>query len=369
MYLPEDDSLDIGRFSAMFNDMSESYKLFWFQSIMELIDTNRNVLTFDEIIDRMIVNAWYMVTEYRLNLGPSDAIEKCVLRLHDISGLQSNVKENEIKEYLRGCDDKDILNLKRTLTLNVPYRLHSPFLKEADAGFWKQQSTVVRERINSDDQLLYAFGEEKGLNRTIHIRDEWLQYLLRNRAIIFGWIEAKQIRYLQRRNPGIPGLADKLKAPVARNLQKATKFWLAVMQETEVPNIYDLNRSAMTKENFTLDHFIPWSYVAHDELWNLIPTTRELNSSKSNDLPVWDTFFPLFGKAQYDAYRIMENSYQVQQLFQDFQTELVASKEAFMSLYSDGDLSENDFCTRLNNMLYPTWSSAKAQGFRIWDNV
>ena len=31
------------------------------------------VQTFDQIINHMIMDAWYMVTEYHLNLGPSDA--------------------------------------------------------------------------------------------------------------------------------------------------------------------------------------------------------------------------------------------------------------------------------------------------------
>jgi hypothetical protein len=34
-----------------------------------------------------------------------------------------------------------------------------------------------------------------------------------------------------------------------------------------------------------LDHYLPWSFVAHDQLWNLIPTFPEVNSSKSNYLP------------------------------------------------------------------------------------
>ena len=42
---------------------------------------------------------------------------------------------------------------------------------------------------------------------------------------------------------------------------------------------------SITASRFDLDHFIPCSYVANDELWNLIPMERRLNSSKSNKLP------------------------------------------------------------------------------------
>ena len=39
------------------------------------------------------------------------------------------------------------------------------------------------------------------------------------------------------------------------------------------------------KESYDVDHFIPWSFVMNDELWNLMPMDSALNSSKSNRLP------------------------------------------------------------------------------------
>ncbi|MDY5576621.1 MAG: HNH endonuclease domain-containing protein [Lachnospiraceae bacterium] len=40
----------------------------------------------------------------------------------------------------------------------------------------------------------------------------------------------------------------------------------------------------MTENDISIDHFVPWSYVAHDEMWNLNPTTKSINSSKRNNL-------------------------------------------------------------------------------------
>lgn len=34
-----------------------------------------------------------------------------------------------------------------------------------------------------------------------------------------------------------------------------------------------------------MDHYLPWSFVAHDQLWNLIPTSPSVNSAKSNNIP------------------------------------------------------------------------------------
>jgi hypothetical protein len=45
---------------------------------------------------------------------------------------------------------------------------------------------------------------------------------------------------------------------------------------------------------------LPWSFVTHDLLWNLIPTTREVNSSKSDNLPA-STYFEMFVGMQHQG--------------------------------------------------------------------
>jgi len=34
-----------------------------------------------------------------------------------------------------------------------------------------------------------------------------------------------------------------------------------------------------------LDHFLPWTFVCHDAIWNLVPVIPEANLSKHNNLP------------------------------------------------------------------------------------
>lgn len=46
--------------------------------------------SYEEIIDEMISDAWYMVAEYHLNLGPRDNLEFAVNRLVEISGFKAS---------------------------------------------------------------------------------------------------------------------------------------------------------------------------------------------------------------------------------------------------------------------------------------
>ena len=59
----------------------------------------------------------------------------------------------------------------------------------------------------------------------------------------------------------------------------------------------------MSKDNISLDHYLPWSFVAHDQLWNLIPTTPSVNSSKSNNIPA-EKYFIDFVKLQHQGLTI-----------------------------------------------------------------
>ena len=117
MQLPFSDDLEIGRLSRIFDNTSECYKFFWFQALINKIQEGKEVITYGELIDEMIANAWYMVTEYHLNLGPKDTLEKIVHYIREISSMKPFEKKEALLEYLKTCDDKEVLRKKRTLTI------------------------------------------------------------------------------------------------------------------------------------------------------------------------------------------------------------------------------------------------------------
>ena len=50
-------------------------------------------------------------------------------------------------------------------------------------------------------------------------------------------------------------------------MEKARNFWKAVAEHYEIRNIYAPDIEIIDRNRISLDHFVPWSYVAHDELW------------------------------------------------------------------------------------------------------
>ena len=363
MQLPYSDVLDIAHFSRLFDNKSECYKLFWFQAIARKIKEGYEIITFETLIHEMIADAWYMVSEYHLNLGPNDALEKVVHRLSEISHIKSSEKKEVILEYLAACEDKEVIAMKRTLSQNVPYRLQAPFMESMKGKEWNRSGKNLAARINQEHRLIYYFLPFCGMSTQIQIQKEWADYIKQNYEIIEGWIELNLIQYLQRRNPSVPGIVDKLFPPKERNLEKVKKYWKMIVAIKPVCEIYGEN--PLNEKNISIDHFVLWSYVAHDELWNLTPTTRSINSSKSNSLPDWNIYFPMLCKSEYLSYEMMWKYPKIHEEFEKCAREHLNNQEIRHKLYRQ-DLSERGFSGRLEEVILPVYQSAKSMGFSNW---
>ena len=361
-YLPGSTQLDIGKLSRIFDNKSECYKLFWFRGILYIVRQGRSEMTFRDVIYRMVIDAWYMVTEFKLNLGPRDTLERLVNRLNEITGFSSTEKEENITKYLDNCRDREIREHLNTLTRNVPYRLQSRFITVNDSRLWGN-TAKMSGIINSTDGIMYSISDGIGLDRKITIDENWLEYFLVNMEIIEGWIDFNLIDYLQKRNPTVPGIPNKIRPPQKRELTNVTRYWKALIRTSDFPDIY--TNETLVKNDMSIDHFIPWSYVASDELYNLIPTCRSANSSKSNNLPDWNRYFASLAKQQYRAYVLTNNNVEVMKRFKKCANTNLNNEIARNRLYRQG-LSETEYTNILEELMLPVYESAKTSGFGVW---
>lgn len=193
--------------------------------------------------------------------------------------------------------------------------------------------------------------------------DERDYYIQRNQEIIRGWLEYNMILYLQRRNPSVPGIADKLMPPQERKLEKVKKYWKLILTLEPVQEIY--SGKILTEKDISIDHFVPWSYVAHDEMWNLNPTTKSINSSKSNNLPDWDTYFEKLARQEYRSYELMWKYDKVHDEFEKCAKEHINNDVVRYRVYREG-LEYPVFAEELKSIILPVYQSAQNCGFRKW---
>ena len=369
MQLPYSEELNIGYLSKLFENTTNCYKFFWFQAILRKLDGVRSRFTFDELINEMIADAWYMVTEYHLRLGPlgiTDNLEEVVKYIHEKYGFAPAEKREKILEFLQEVEDKRIIKYKSDLTLNVPYRLQVPFYDEINIArsMWNGSMKILISEINRQKRLIYYFARISGLRTIIEVDGVWVEYLLKHKEILKGWTQLKLIQYLQNKNPSVPGIADKIEVPISRDIERVRKYWKLIIQID--PSLRDIYGDILLKdEKISVDHFVPWQYVAHDELWNLHPTIKSINSSKSNSLPSWKLYFNSLGELEYRAYELKNQNETLAREFQKIAPYHLNNQQIRNQLYAEG-LDKNSFIERLEHVVKPVYESAQMSGFREW---
>ncbi len=368
-------TLDIHSFALMLKDPSYCYKFYWLEAIVNLISEGVAETTFDAIIDEMICNAWYSVREFHIHLSGisgngdvRDGLERAILRLSELSDLPANASKieirNEIKRY-----NKELKNSKEQLTNMVPYRALAGFFANAgEIVNWDsiRRITAYIEAFNKDvTRLPYTLGTRSKLAKEVRFHPEWMKMIQDNTVSILGWIQYEKVKWLQNNNPEVPGLVYKL-APMdekMRKLGKVRKLWEALLECREIRDIFtdEIIRSG----KYDIDHFIPWSFVMNDELWNLMPMVSSLNSSKSNRLPPWDPFFMRFSENQYTMYQLIQEKPGIHKLYERCWRDNLHSIWAGQELYRPGN-EWNEFRHILQQNMQPVYDSARRQGYEVW---
>lgn len=304
--LPESERVNASILAQLFHNTTNSYKYLFFLSLLDILKRrNFDVLSsisFVELVVEILANAWFPHTYFKLSFGTQDKIAEKLDQLNliipePILKFQDSDK-NLLRETIQNQTYDDLI---RHLVKFVPFRLIRPFFNEETKGLKDTEvnQTVLDLANNPENQHpLYCFDADLVKNcKGLIFSQEWAEYIKENFAVVKGWASWEWLRYMQSRNPTTPNIVNKLFMPQQRgSLSKQTKFWKSVFENQPIKCIY--SGQTLNPECISLDHYLPWSFVAHDQLWNLIPVLPEVNSSKSNHLPS-KKYFPRFIKLQH----------------------------------------------------------------------
>lgn len=214
--------------------------------------------------------------------------------------------------------------------------------------------------------LPYVLGDSSKLKKEVHFHPDWVAMIQDNTVNILGWIQYEKVKWLQNNNPEVPGLIYKL-APMdekMRKLSNVRKLWQGIMKVQEIRDIF--TGQPVKETQYDVDHFIPWSFVMNDELWNLMPMDSSLNSAKSNRLPKWNPFFEVFAGNQYLMYEMINERPDLHKRFEACYRDNLHSIWAGQELYRKGN-SREVFYNILERNMMPVYDSARRQGYEIWN--
>ena len=249
-------------------------------------------------------------------------------------------------------NDRRVMNLLNTLTLNVPYRFLSPWIK-----YTRDDDVVKRSQI-LENGCLYALYKEGG-DFYIVLNPVWDVYLHTHYNILVDFAYWNLTLFLQARNPNVPAISNKLIRPEIRNsLTKQHHYWDEVMNvSSPIHCIYTNNE--LHPKDYALDHFIPWSFVSHDLIWNLIPSDSSINSSKNNKLPDLDYYLPKMADLQHRSLKTAVQIGKKMDVLEDYFSLGFSPRDL-------ADMSDEQFMELYERTFKPLSQIALNMGFETW---
>lgn len=267
-----------GILNGMSND--NTYKLAWGRAIIESIVFDEGVINgkhyrihFDTISAHMLKYYWNQCFFFNLKQSANQAHPPVVVQLTYKLIDHYKDKYSNIPIWFdkaKSAIQKDILentihDISTVLTENVSWRF---------------------KIIESETIEIYYLNRKE---RYIELLIEEIENIKAYNEILIQLFNYKWAQLLEKYNTQ-PRIVSKIKGSsdnqLKRNNLSKYKDILLLLYKDEIKDFY--TDEPIKPEDISVDHFIPWSYMHSDDLWNLVITSKSRNSSKSNRPPTKD---------------------------------------------------------------------------------
>lgn len=344
MDLPDHEQLPIHLLAACFNNTSATYKFYWFMALLSRVEQGETTIAKRDLFAEMISHAWYTVNYFKVSFGKQDKLQDAIHEIKGLENLTIDADQRLIFQQLSTTNNKTTLRELRYFNSEVPHRFLSPWIRAADAQI------VYATSQQLENNCLYALYADH-----IQINPAWANYLQRHARILKNFCYWNLAVYLQAKNPNVPDIPNKLiKLPIRKALTEQRKFWDIVLGELgSVDCIYTNKR--LTIGDYAVEHFLPYAFVSHDLMWNLIPADRSFNSSKSDKLPPLETYFEPYFSLQRTALEVVQQVAPKHKFLEDY-----------LTIVPDLNLFEHQ---RVLEQIQPLATIARNNGFETLVNL
>lgn len=257
-------------FNFVFSDSSRKRNSYKFGLIKSILDNVFNgekrsegvYFTYKELFTKFAENYWNLVIKYDLRQMRPDGKSY-------LSKIETILKESVVgDELLASIEFESIDEIKKSQIIN---RVTSECKK-----------CVVGALFEDFDRNIYSFDlREEGLILNYCIYD----FILKHKTEIeklnyYAW--AKFLEQVNDDNALIR-VIDKLELSTPRRGDLSVYREL-LKKEFEENNCFYCGRKLQDKK-IHVDHFIPWSFVKDDKIWNFVLSCSQCNERKNNRVP------------------------------------------------------------------------------------
>jgi len=259
-------------FNYVFSDSCRKRNTYKFGLIKSLLDnafngrqTSRGVYyTYEEIFSKFAENYWNLVVKYDLRQMRPDG-KSIYSRIETI--FKNVVAENTIVSVLefQSLDDKQKEALVKQVTREC-------------------KRYVIGALYEDFDGLIYEFAlTSDGLTMSPVFSEFMLKYKSELEKLnYYSW--AKFLEQVNNEN-ALVRVIEKLELATPRR-EDLSVYRDILRKEFEEDTCFYCGRKL--KQKIHVDHFIPWSFVKDDKIWNFVLACPSCNSKKNNRIPTRD---------------------------------------------------------------------------------
>ena len=287
LQIHHDDSMYMSDCIHFLNSLAKktaTYKYAFFKAILDnLFNVNENLeLEFICLSDSFSKMYWNLIAKYKLpqyqNGGKVSLIEKTIYEIINDNHLLDEIDFDSLNENMQ----KQYLSSTRgVISINVVGALYSD-LNCNIYGFDKSEKKIWFNKESYEFLTKYKTSLEK-LNYYA-----WILWMENNLSI-----------------------ANKEEGNLASKLDNSTKRESLELYKNSLCGFGDRLECFYCGKPISLrgchmDHFIPWSFVKDDQIWNLVFSCSFCNESKNNKIPSYDYLNKLISRNK----EILNNSYE-----------------------------------------------------------
>lgn len=238
-----------------------SYKFCLIKSILDnIFNCSAFILSFNQLNKTFLKIYWNLICKYDL----PQMSEKN--RISDVEKIIFEIKKEYNLDY--NCDYDFI-----------EYKIKSRYWDEAKDIFPKY---VIGALYSDLKGKIYGFDKTK---KIIYFSQKTFDFLINNKCLLekvnyYSWIVWMET-ILNRNDVEIGNLS--LKLDLSSKRQSLNEFKKKLFFHEKETCFYCGKK--IIKSSCHVDHFIPWSFVKNDNIWNLVLSCSECNLKKNNKIP------------------------------------------------------------------------------------
>ncbi|MEF9961166.1 MAG: HNH endonuclease domain-containing protein [Erysipelotrichaceae bacterium] len=261
----------------MSND--NTYKLAWGRALIELVSMiddvkAENKIQFYDIAENMLKYYWNQTFFFNLKQGPN-VLKKPIILQETEKCIEAFKLSNQSNipvwfDYAKA----EVLSKQKTFKVSVN-------------RIAKTLKTDVSWRFmiaNGKEYKLYQLDRD---NMCVTFTKQAVLQIKEYAFVLSQLLNYRWAQLLEQFN-NAPRIANKVKGISNSKLQRnsLTKYKNLLLEYFDIDNPIDFYTGELLEKNdISIDHVIPWSFMYSDDIWNLVITSRRNNSSKNNNLP------------------------------------------------------------------------------------